>query len=102
MEWILHCDDDVYDCSNQECPIKFSQTVRYSAAILNPSFSDGQLRYFSCQVDGEPVVVDYRFIDNGKVYIRPEYLFGTFIGGVFNSKKAKAITDRIRTWILFS
>lgn len=91
-------DSYVYCCPNTDCLISFHQTVYPYHETL--SFS--KLQYFSCKVDDQLVVVDYRFIDDGKVYLKPEFMFGTFIGGVCKGKKVKAITDRIRTWILFS
>lgn len=111
VKWILHDDLNSYDCSNEECPIKFTERVGFLKDTTDFDFKSGhgELFYYSFQVGDYPVVIYFGGLVP-KIMIYPTYAKGGLADASIiinqpveiNWQDLELLKHRIRTWITFS
>lgn len=107
VRWVLYDGFHFYDCSNQECPITFSECVWFSPKTTNFGFKTGEgvLKYFLFKISGISVVST-----DDLVIINPYYQLGSIASGEieidqpfdFSWNNLELLERKIKTLITFS
>lgn len=118
VRWVLHDGTNAYDCSNRQCPIKFTERVWFPEDTEDFDFKAGHgvLFYYGFTVGALHAVIDYGGDGHSpqrttsRLIFNPEYRYGDLRGGEIIIEEApnlnwadlQALEEKLRTWVVFS